>query len=63
MIRSDLLLEKGENLAVAGPRDETVMLNYELCFSTKMIQNSKNKIFGNEIPCILDFSHFEPVEA
>ena len=25
--------------------------------------NSKNKIFGNEIPCILDFSHFEPVEA
>ena len=32
-------------------------------FSTELIQNSKNKIFGNEIPCILDFSHFEPVEA
>ena len=29
MIRSDLLLEKGENLAVADPRDETVMSNDE----------------------------------
>ena len=63
MIRSDSLLEKEENFAVAGPRDETVMSNDELLFSTNLIQNSKNKIFGNEIPCILDFSHFEPVEA
>ena len=36
---------------------------WRVMFSTNLIQNSKNKIFGNEIPCILDFSHFEPVEA